>query len=62
VPLTVTPLETSGVGLLLAEQIRKEYWVFAVSPVTTWLVPAIPVKLGLEQSVGALAPDWYFTW
>jgi hypothetical protein len=56
VPLTVTPVDTSGVEFPFTAQMRNEYWVAAVKPVTAWLVPPIAVNWAAEQFAGAEAP------
>ena len=56
---TVTPDDTSGVALTLIAQIRNEYWVPPVSPVTECDVPEIEVSemvVPLAQSAGAVDP------
>ena len=60
VPETVTPADTSGVGLLLIAQIRKEYCVPADNPVTECDVPEIDdseIVVPLAQFAGAVSPD-----
>ena len=57
----VTPLETSGVALPLIAQMRNEYCVSEVSPVTVWLVPvteASEMVVPAAQFAGAEAPLW----
>ena len=45
VAVTVTPLDTSGVGLPLIAQTLNEYCVSVLSPVTAWDVPEMELSL-----------------